>query len=205
MAVAFETTVRLFIDRTTSPEAAKMMLVNRAREGLAEFMARQSVRPMVTIETDGRVAASENEVKPFGVIAYRFSRMREVVSLALRELERLSPIGRGSYRKSWIVLFEGAAVGLDRLDDLLRKNPRGIVTIVNTQPYHRKIHVGSKGFTAYANPGIVEKVRQLVIRRYRGAVVPDIRFISLSDGYILRKGKQRGQAMTYPALVIDPF
>ena len=199
MSVAFERTVNLFISRTVAPEAAKAYLIKRARSGLAEFMARQSVRPMVEIETDGNPSNTEDTVRPFGVIVYRFSRMREIVSFALRELERLSPVRSGRYRRSWITIEGVEETGLDMITG------RSQVTIVNTQPYHRKIQVGARGFVAYANPGIVEKVRQLIIRRYRGAVVPNIRFIALANGYILKKGRRAGQQLTYPALVLDPF
>lgn len=206
MASQFERTIRLAIDRNVSPEAAKAFLIKRARAGLAEFMARQSVRPMVSIEVDGRDALSETEVKPFGVITYRFSRMREVVSFALRELERMSPIGRGTYRRSWIVIVGVEQVGLDQIDARLARMKRGgTVTIVNTVPYARKIHVGAKGFVAYANPGIVEKARQLVLRRYKNAVPAHVRFINLSNGYILQKGRKAGQAISYPALVLESF
>lgn len=198
MASSFETTVRLFVDRHASPAAAKALLVDRARSGLAEFMSRQDVKPMVTLEVDGRPARSEDEVRPFGIIVYTFSRMREIVSFAMRTLEQLSPVRSGRYQKSWIVLAGMRQVGMDELP------ANAPIMITNTQPYHRKIHTGAEGFVAYANPGIVEKARQILLKRYRGRIKVWIEFTKLHGGYKLKKPPKTGQAVTYPTLVIEP-
>ncbi|MGE4044464.1 MAG: hypothetical protein AB7F35_06400 [Acetobacteraceae bacterium] len=192
---AFEQVIRLQLVKY-SPEEARRRHIALARRGLAEFMARQTVKPMVSLEVDHHQAASEDQVRPFGVIVYRFSRMREVVSFALRECERLSPALSGRYRKSWFVLAGRREIMLDQIPD------DGPVTVTNDQPYHRKIHVGAKGYARYANPGIVEKVRQLVRRRYGAIVSADITFIRLSDGYRLRRPRRREAELSYPALIL---
>lgn len=188
-------------------EAAKRFHVETARRLLSEFMARQSVKPAVTLEVDHRPARSETEVKPFGLIVYNFHRMREVVSYALRELERLSPVASGKYRRSWKIVSVAAAsrlsgsslakgaIGLDQIDGA------HTVTIVNPLPFARKVHTGAKGFEVHA--GIVEKVHQLVLKRYRRVVYVGIQFLELSPGYTLKKPPNRGRPLTYPALVIE--
>lgn len=202
MASAFESVILLQMSRY-SPAAAKQRHIQIARDGLAEFMARQLVRPMVTIETDGNRATSEEQVKPFGIITYRFSRLREVVSYALHEAERLSPVKSGRYRRSWVVLAGNEEIGMDAI-------PNDVpVTLTNFQPYSRKINVGAKGFERYVPPGIVEKVRQLVLKRYRPVVDADIRYLTLANGHVLkRQGKRRSQkpgaAVTYPSLILTP-
>jgi hypothetical protein len=208
VASPFETYIRLRVDQMAGPEAVKAFHVKTAKAALSEFMARQSVRPMVDIEVDTRPARSETEVKPFGLIVYRFGRMREVVSFALRELERLSPVRSGAYRKAWRIVSLAVAsrvgrpgtmangnIGLDQLDGATT------VTIVNPLPYARKVHTGAKGFEVPA--GILEKVRQLILKRYRRIVYVGIQFISLSPGYRLKKPPRSGQPLTYPALVIE--
>lgn len=191
MASAFETVIRLQLSRY-SPEAAKRKHIEVARKGLAEFMARQSVRPMVDLYVDGRPARSETEVRPFGVITYRFNRLREVMSFALRRAEELSPVLSGRYRRAWVWTSAAGVIGLDAV-------PEGQeVTLVNPLPYARKVHVGAKGFEVPA--GIVEKVRQAVRRRYGAVVVAEVRFIRLAPGYTLKNG----QPLTYPALVLTP-
>lgn len=159
---------------------------------------------MVTIETDGHPSASEESVRPFGVITYQFNRMREVLSFALREAENESPVRSGRYYRSWFFMAQGAEIGLDEV-------PAGVaITLTNDQPYARKIHVGAKGFERYANPGIVEKVRQAVMRRYGAVVSAEVTFINLAGAHTLqrssgrRKSRQKGAALTYPALILTP-
>lgn len=187
-------------------EAAKRFHVETARRLLGEFMARQAVKPSVTLEVDHRPARSETEVKPFGLIVYNFHRMREVVSYAMRELERLSAFSK-SYQRAWKIVSVAAAsrlsgsslakggIGLDQIDGA------HTVTIVNPMPFARKVQTGAKGFEIHA--GTVEKVRQLVLKRYGRVVYVGIQFLELSPGYILKKPPNRGRSLTYPALVIE--
>jgi len=230
VASPFETYIRVRVDQMVGPEAVKAFHVKTAKSVLSEFMAQQSVKPSVTLEVDHRPARSETEVKPYGLIVYRFGRMREVVSFALKEFQRLSPVGGkgdehpGLYRRSWMVLVNGSKdIGINAIP------PFATVTIVNPLPYARKIHTGAKGFEVHA--GIVEKVRQLILKdkKYRRLFDVEIEFIALSGGYelqgfgvlklaktnrmssafrkrqrmlSLRRDTSRGSEMTYPALVI---
>lgn len=200
---AFESVIRLQLERY-GPEEARRRHIAVARSRLADFLAQQTTRPMVSIETDGHPAASEEAVKPFGVIVYRFNRMREIVRFALGEAERLSPVRSGRYKRSWFVMAANARIGLDAI-------PPGVpITLTNDQPYARKINVGAKGFERYVPPGIVEKVRQLVLKRYKLIVDAEIDFLQLAGGYTLRqssgrgKARRRGAALTYPALILTP-
>lgn len=221
MASAFEQVIRLQLAKY-SPEEAKRRHIAAARAGLAGFLAGQESRPGVAIETDGRPAASEDQVKPFGVITYRFIRMREIAGFALAQARELSPVRSGAYRKAWFLTIDNQAVAPGAI-------PQGAaeVLLVNDRPYARKIHVGAHGFEKYVPPGIVEKVRQLVLKRYRLIVKANIEFVTLQGGYELRGRRGRraaaanrmssafragraalaarkdtaaGQAMTYPAL-----
>lgn len=227
MASPFEISVNLFVKNMTGPAVVEFH-ARTAKRLLGEFMAKQSAKPMVTLEVDHRPARSETEVKPFGLIVYRFSRMQEVVSYAMKELVRLSPVGGkgdehpGLYRRSWVMLVNG-----EKTTSLKNIQIGATVTIVNPLPYARKIHTGAKGFEVHA--GIVEKVRQLIFLKYRRMFDVEIEFISLSGGYILqgfgtqrlaktnrmssafrknqrllslRRDTSRGAEMKYPALVI---
>jgi hypothetical protein len=224
MGAAFERVVQLQLAQLT-PEAAKTRHIATARAGLAAFMARQSVKPDVLIEVDGHKAASEDSVKPFGVITYRFRRMREIYVAALARAEADSPVRSGRYKRSWFLMVNGVEVAPDAIPAAAE------VLLVNDQPYARKIHVGSKGFEKYANPGVVEKVRQWMIKQYGRIAEFDIEFVTLSGGYKLagntklamaqlnrrssvfraggtrlsrRKDLMPGAEMTYPALKITP-
>lgn len=210
---AFETTIRLQLDKF-SPAEAQRRHVAIARAGLNAYLASQPSAPDVTIEVDGHHATSETEVRPFGIIVYRFSRMREIAGFALAELRRFSPIRSGRYRDAWFVMLNDAEASLAEVGS------RDTVTLANDEPYSRKINVGAKGFTRYAPPGVVEKARQSVLARYRSSVEAEIVFLTFGGGWVLRKSQQRkrkgrpyggfrsdalkGMQVTYPALVLKP-
>jgi hypothetical protein len=220
MGAAFQRVIELQL-RQYGPEEAKRRHIEIARRGLAAFLARQSSKPIVTIEVDGRPAQSETEVMPYGRIVYHFIRMPQIAAFCLDQAIRLSPVHTGQFRHGWFVLE-----GETQVDP---KDVRGGFIMVNDEPYARKIHVGSKGYEKYANPGIVEKVRQLAFRRYGATIDAEIEFITLQGGYILKGRAPRvlaktnsrssafrggrkflaarpdrgpGAEMTYPALVV---
>ena len=215
MAKPFEAIIRLQMARF-SPQEARKRHIAIARAGLADFMGRQPVRPMVRIETDNRPATSEGQVKPFGLIVYRFDRMREVASFALREAEEYSPVRSGRYKRSWFLMHGTQKIGLDEIP------ASATIILTNDQPYSRKINVGAKGFEEYMVPsGIVERVRQKVRQRYGSVVTASVQFIQFpGGGHVLTKSlrskrsngrrggfrsdSMKGMAITYPALVLTP-
>jgi hypothetical protein len=88
--------------------------------------------------------------------------------------------------------------------------------LVNNQPYARKIHTRGARLRGVP-PGIVERVRQIILWRFRQTVVVDLRYIELTNAYVLKhdyiqvrkSGRLRlhtkaGTELTYPALVMTP-
>ena len=207
----FAQVIHLSLERF-SPEVARKKHIEIARAGLAKFLASQSVRPMVHIEVDGHPATSEEQVKPFGIINYRLTRMKEIVAFALAEARRISPVKTGRYQGSWFALMDGSEIPLESVPT------SGIVQITNDQPYARKIHVGARGFEVHR--GIVERVRQRVQQKYGAVVDAQILFITLQGGWRLRKGLRKihqgrryggirndapaGAEITYPTLQLTP-
>ena len=201
--------IRLQMARFSPQEARK-------RHIAIAFMGRQPVRPMVRIETDNRPVTSEEQVKPFGLIVYRFDRMMEVASFALREAEEASPVRSGRYKRSWFLMLGTQEIGLDKIP------AKATIILTNDQPYSRKINVGAKGFEKYMVPsGIVERVRQKVRQRYGSVVTASVQYIQFpGGGHVLTKslrskrsnGRRGGfrsdsmksMAITYPALVLTP-
>lgn len=212
-ARAFETVIRLKLQQFSSEEAKKRH-VAIARAGLAEFTARQAMPPEVALFTDGHAASTEEEVQPFGVIVYRFSRMKEIAVFALEEAKRLSPVLTGRYRDSWFAMVDNREVALDEIP------ANAVVTITNDQPYSRKINTGAKGFEKYVPPGIAEKIRQSVLAKYRNLIAANVQYLSLEGGHVLqhdlrkvvngrryggpRNDARAGMQITYPAVVFSP-
>lgn len=156
-----------------------------ARQVLADHLSGlQGARPGITTVVDGRRGASEDSVKPYGVIRYEFSYFREIAAWALEQASALSPVDSGRYKNSWFVLADGERCEPQDIPDGAAR-----VAITNDQPYHRKIHVGAmRGLSV--PPMIVERLRAAVRRRYGNFVAGEVRFILLEGGYVL-KGRQR--------------
>ena len=166
-----------------------------ARAGLAAHLAGLEHKPTVVTFVDGRRDASEDSVKPFGVIRYEFRQMADIAVWALERCRELSPVKSGAYRESWFVMVGGKEVdpaAVAAVDE---------ITITNDRPYHRKLevtvnsqrlHGGKK--TIRVPAGIVEAVRQEILRKYPG-VSAEVAFMELAGGYVLRgHGSRRGRA-----------
>jgi hypothetical protein len=197
---AFERVIALQLQRF-SPEEARKQHIAIARRGLAEFTAGEAPRPGYRIETDGHRAASEEEVVPFGVIAYRFLRLPDAARYALETAIEISPAESGRYKHSWFLMADGAEI----TPEAIAADAAEIV-LTNDQPYSRKIELRGARL-ADVPPGIVERVRQIVLQRFGGTIEAGIEYISLGRGYRLKGGRSRRRAraeraLTYPALVM---
>ncbi len=205
---AFAQVIELQLQRY-SPEEAKRKHIEIARRTLAGFMAGQESKPGYTIEVDGHTAGSEEAVKPFGVIVYRFTRMREIARYALDQAIAQSPVESGAYKKSWFLLVENS----ETAPGAIPQNALAVI-LTNDQPYARKIEMRGARLRGVP-PGIVERVRQLVLRRYRTIIDVNMEYLTLAGGHVLKRNgvrvrrngrrssrNNKGQALTYPALVI---
>lgn len=227
-------TVRLFRDRTLSPEALSSVLAGaarRIRDGLIESgEASRTFRTFV----DGREGAIEESVRPDGAIVYRFAAIGEAAAFCLAFCMARSPRDSGAYRNAWIVAVNGRPWTAD-----LNEIPAGAeVMVVNPMPYARKIDAGAMRMRV--PPGIVEAARQAGRRAYPaldferafvtisasigappGVEVPYIlrghahlgrvqqsrRSSAFRKGHIFRAPRSdtaKGQELTYPALIISP-
>lgn len=179
---------KLTLDQVRPPDVQKLHAAF-AREKLAEHLAGVTGgKPAVTTVVDGRRGASEDSVKPYGIIRYEFSYFREIAAWALTQARDISPVDSGEYRDSWFVLADGLRCEPDAIPDGAKR-----IAIINDRPYHRKIHVGAmKGLSV--PPLIVERLRAAVGRRFGNLVYGEIKFLMLNGGYVL-KGRQRSSSV----------
>jgi hypothetical protein len=191
------------------PEEAKKEHIRIAKEVLNKFLSAQKEKIDYQIVVDGFPSGSENNVQPYGVIRYNFLRMAAVGKYAKKTAQDLSPVQSGRYKKSWLLVADGQLVNENNIPN----NSKEII-LVNNQPYARKIHLRGARLRGVP-PGIVEKTRLIVRRRFGRITDLNIRFISLAGGYKLQKdyiqtrksGRTRlhtkaGTELTYPALII---
>lgn len=203
----FVRSVRLFAGTHLSPQARSQALASFARADVRRLITERRASPVFTVFVDGRENAAEETVRPDGRIVYRFNGIAEAVAFALSYCVARSPVKSGTYRKSWVVLVDGREWTAP-----LPEIPAGAaVLVVNTQPYHRKIDMGSQGagalgreVSAHRGPrrkrgayvSIVEGARQELLRRFPGVSAARL-FVELPNGpapapYALKGGLVRG-------------
>src|SRR6266403_890360 len=191
---------RLFqpVIQANSPEALRVAFIQVARDGIAEFIARQEDKPSYLIKVNGAVVLSEDAV-PFNqaaTITYEIQRLPQVARYALLTAREISPQGpTGRYKQAWFLIVDNVETDVTRIPG----NAREIV-LINDEPYARKINVHGARIQGIPS-GIVERIRQFVLRRYGGSVVANIEFHTLRGGYILKRNTRRhraGEEMTYP-------
>ncbi len=195
---------RIFESQTLqafSPEAMRQALIDTARSKIAEFVGRNPGISYTT-QVNGVTVESENSVGlGQATISYTIQRLPQVARFALQTAMDISPPGpTGRYKQAWFLLADNVEVNVNRIPGNVR-----VIMLINDEPYARKLNVRGAKLQGVP-PGIVERVRQLVIRRYGTFVTANIDFLTLKGGYILKRSTKRhraGEEMTYPTLVIQ--
>ncbi|MDR3474427.1 MAG: hypothetical protein P4M09_22490 [Devosia sp.] len=224
LGATFRRSVTILVDRTAGPDAAAKRVGEVARASVAELVRAGAASPSYRRFVDGVAGAPEETVRlDGGTITYLFSRLSEAAAFALDYAVSHSPARRGTYRNSWFLIVDGKPY----TGPIAAIQPGAEVALTNSQPYHRKIDVGGQKMSV--PPGIVEATRQAVLRKFGGIDAQRV-FLTLPGGYVLKghayrsgltydkKGKayvrrharvatnradsRKGEAMTYPALVM---
>jgi hypothetical protein len=187
-------------------EEVKRAHIRVARQLKAEVIADAPVRPGVTTIVDGRQGATEESVRPFGVIAYRFAYWGETLRATIEFARSISPVLSGLYRDSWFALADGVLV-----TDLNNPPEAEEYIVTNDQPYARVIEVGTKGKKKFrAGVHVAEKTAVAMRQRFGNSVQTSVRFLNLSGSGSGRAAPvpwvtRRGQTVTYPAIVLRPI
>jgi hypothetical protein len=98
------------LEKLTATEV-KEAHIRVARQLKGEVIADAPVRPVVTTIVDGRQGATEQSVKPFGVIAYRFAYWAETLKATIEFARSISPVLTGAYRPALCARDRGRAQG----------------------------------------------------------------------------------------------
>lgn len=195
------------------PEAINALLAKFAKDSVREVIS--SGRASGTYEryVNGRQGAPEDAVQAPGPIIYEFSLWEPIITFALDEIRRRSPVKSGRFRSSFIVLANQRGV-----TDFDAIGPDAEVIITNFQPYVRKAENGLLGAKRYS---IFDGTKRALASRFgnegrnSAAFVFETRWLDVRAGvhagmpYILkrhqgrRKDRQAGAPITYPAVVIN--
>lgn len=157
-----EQDIALLIRQDLSPEAQSAVLAAYARETLAEVQAANEavlghVSPHHTY-VDGREGASEDRVRPAGIIVYEFDLMLELFVWIDDQLRQHSPVGSGRDKHPGLYKSSHLFFADDQPAEPLSP-PAGAqqFVFVNDQPYARKIE---------AAEGVYEAVAAMAQRRF---------------------------------------
>lgn len=205
-------------------DEARKLLVATARAGHARIMAEQTGRAGFVPDFDAYANTPGNtnldSVKLPGPIVYRYRYVREVLTVALDELRKASPVVSGLYRDSHTLFINGIAVtgsppNLKAGDDIMIANPVA---------YARRLEVGltesGRSFVIQVEPHIYERVaKRILIPRYRNVAKISFAYANIPGAYVIKgrlpshyiaKGGVRrkrrqpvGQAVMAPAIVIS--
>jgi len=182
-----------------------------AKEELRKAIATGEASSSYDRYVNGVLDAPEESVIPPGPILYVFGYWSLIIRTALEELRRRVPVKSGRYAGGFIVLANGVPV-----QKYAEIPSDAEVVIFNARPYTRKMEVGANrtGKRHFVNSS------QALNRKFRGTSVCQVIYLNVLSGihadvpYILRgtrsrstrrirKDRQPGMPITYPALVLN--
>lgn len=212
-----ERDIALIVDGELSPEAQGRQFAAFAESAFAEAAAVNRAalgyEPARQLVVDGVPAASLQGVRADSTATVMFSLLTDVIAWIDAQLILHSPVRSERYARSHILLADGIEA------DITDPPPAEHYTILNTQPYARKIE---RGLSSQAPDGVYEAVAALARRRFGNICHVGFRFASLHGGAVgawaetatardlarrVRRGSARGHRdwlTRQPAIVIDP-
>ncbi len=205
----FERELRLIVN-DLSPESINAELAKYAKKSLNEVISSGRASKNYTRYVNGIRGASEESVKAPGPIIYDFSLWEPIITFAISELQKRSPVKSGRFRSSYVVLADQKIV-----TDYDSIPPSAEVIITNSQPYIRKVEAGIIGKKrGYVFDGAKNACARQFGSSNSGGFSFETVWLDISNGliagvpYILkrngsRKDRQAGMPITYPAIVIN--
>lgn len=202
-----------------APQNIARELAKYAIDSLNAEIRAGTASPRYDKWVNSRKGADEYTVVPPGPIVYDFHWWNEIIEHAINVLKERSPVRTGRYSFSFAVMVDGQYLtkGRGQKADYSKIPIDAEVTIVNTQPYARKIEVGF--MTMSVPSGVVEDGMIILRRRFGNFINTKMRMVMIPDGYTLkgvfrkgirpnsrtklRKDTMAGAKMTYPAIVMS--
>jgi len=169
-----------------------------AERSLRAVEATQGPSPTVIVVDDSRGRTAWN-VKPGGKIVYLFDAVPRAVRDVLPSdgpqayLDLVSPIDTGRFVESFATLIAGVE------GDIAAMKPGDAVTIINRQPYSRKLELG---YSLQAPDGVFEVTAKWLRSRWGKAVDVRFTYVALENLPAVKKPKYRGNSTRYPAIVL---
>lgn len=189
------------------PEVIRRDFAAFAKQSVADVIASGEASPIYDRYVNGRPNLPEEAVQLPGLIVYEFVNWSLVINAALAELEKRAPRKSGRFASSFIVI-----VGEQIVTDYSKIQAGREVIITNAQPYVRKVEAG---ILAPPRNYVFDGTKRAMASRFNGSFSFVTRWLNIAQGvdsripYILkgsqgrRKGRQAGDPITYPAVIIN--
>lgn len=220
--VAIQELVKVVRQDLLDPKRASTRLAAIARGKLAEVEAKQGKFPTV-VKVDGKAGASEDAVKPDGMIVYLIHPFTNFVGELLAALEAESPEGPAKdgpgyrsmhFRDSWRILVNDQPVPAGTVPEA---KPGQVWTFVNPMPYARRL---AWGWSVQAPPLWIDDVAKRFQQKYgnlfgaatlRGAnqkgfeysfIVPPLEIMPPEDHQFSDRARRYNRHLRYPAIIV---
>jgi hypothetical protein len=214
MSGAFRRSVSVFVNQNLTPAAQSAALARTAIEGRQELIRTGRAPDNYRTLVDGREGVPEAQVKPQGMIVYRFNLLGEAAVFALGFLRARSPVRGGKFRDSFWAAVDGRPFSLKTFDPQQVGGATEVI-IYNTQPYSRRVQVqfdGSRRLRFSVPPDMFGDAMMAVRRRFPTLDASQFYRIQAPGSnnggqgpglYTLKNGRRAGKAVDSPALVIS--
>lgn len=198
---AFALRTAVFVQQHLSAEARSAALARAARKGLADLIAAGRAIETYDLLVDGQLGRTEDQVRPDGVIVYRFQRIGEAAKAAVDFLKRRSPILTGNYQDSFHIAVNGRSIRAEAFDPKMAPAD-GELLIFNRQPYSRLVdsqRAGNRVVKFRSEPHLFDDAARAMKRRFRELDIQSLYTVTFPGQYRLVNS---GKRVVSPGLVI---
>lgn len=209
-------------DLLGNPRDASARLARIARAKLAEVETKQGKYPTV-VKVDGRDGASEDSVRPDGMIVYLIHPFTDFTKELLAALVAASPKGPAKagpgyrsmhFAESWRILVNDQPVPAGTIPEA---KPGDVWTFVNPLPYARRL---AWGWSVQAPPLWIDVVAKTFQQKYGnlfgGAtikgrnlkgfeytfIIPPLEIMPPEDHNFSEKARMYNRHLRYPAILV---
>lgn len=158
-------------------EGMHSALVATAKREHARVMASDPKPQSFTRIVDGHEGAREEQVRPNGVIVYRYPRLEMVAQFAMETLFDLSPVLSGEYRNSHMLILDGKPAA-----SMKAWRTGQEIAITNLLQYSRKIEVGKMKMRVPGTDMVYQQSRRKVMGRYGNIAKIDFTYRAFLGG-----------------------
>lgn len=149
------------VAKQATKEATQRVFVETARREHARVMGTDPKPAVFAQFVDGVAGAPLENVRPNGVIVFRYPRLQMVAQFAMETLFDLSPVLSGAYRLGHRLFLNGKEVS-----NLAAYKSGDDVAITNYLPYARKIEVGKMKMRVSGSDRVYQQARRKVMARF---------------------------------------